>query len=564
MNKNFFLSVKYFLNKIKKFLCIFLLFFIFSENIFWFNLNNNEKNFSENFFSDIYNKTEYQKTSLKRLSSKLWLDEKFLNNFLNPQNSNKKISLWIKCDKNKWNFCKMVKKDNSHISYYENILRNKIQNEIKIVKLEEKLQSIWENEEIFADWDYNNSFFDVVTQWNIIDAILFWKDWMTPFYKYKKKKKNNNDNNSNDNNVENKIKNQIQDWKSKEKTNKETSYFNSLNQSESQNIKKLSDKKNFYWKIKNSKEIKKKLQICIDPFLVEKNSWNEKIFSKTEKNKSITDKILKETWNSWKNISEITDKINLEWYDFQISENWFIKPNEKVNSWKECKKPLYWWYICLDSSFWKCYPIWKKISEEMWENWQFCVDIRFITGSQDLLWNWKSANCINCYIEKWLQIIEDKLYWEALYPRRNKIKNWNLPNLSWLKRMFSFLDISYVPMPWDKENYRKNEKKEKLQLKESCSPSFKNKFQQSEWYFSKFDKLTTEEQKIVNEYCRNNILNEKNKEKAAILKDAYFWDVNWRISEFRNLFQNWILDNIQWMPFNKLENMKSCQEVQNN
>ena len=65
--------------------------------------------------------------------------------------------IWEECKKNSWNFCEIVKKTSSdNIPYYQNLLKEKISNELKLIKFEESLISFWENEEIFADWDYEN------------------------------------------------------------------------------------------------------------------------------------------------------------------------------------------------------------------------------------------------------------------------------------------------------------------------------------------------------------------------------------------------------------------------
>lgn len=560
------MSKKHFLLAEK--ISIWIIFFLFfSENTFSFSIKNNEKEFSENFYSDIYEKTDYKKKSLERISNETWLDEDFLIWFENPNNIKlkkweKKKSLFEKCKEEgskNWNLCKIINKNNTKDSiYYNNYLINKINFEIKLVKLEQKLKSIWDNEDIFSDWDYKNSFFNVVTQWNIIDAILFWKDWMTPFFKYKKSEDNQGNIKKIDNqNPENTY------TQTENKTNKEViTYFwyNTSFKSEILNnsIKNWSSDSKIF-KDKNWKII---TDICIDPFLVENNLNNQKIFYKNNKNYSNIEKILKNNNNSWKNISQ-DNQSNYSYDDtnYTITSNWFIEPKE--DEWEKCKKPLYWWYICLDSNKWDCFPIWKKINwSNEGENWKFCWEIKYISWSQDLFWNREDTNCINCYIKKSLQIIEDKIEWQVVYPRPNDIKM-SIPNSKWINRDYSFLEISYKPMPWDKENYKKNEKKEETTLEKKCEAQFRDIIQQSLWNIDKLFKLSKEGKITQDKYCKNNKLKLDSKESIAIIKDAYFWDTNQRITEFRNLFQKWILKNIESMPFDKLENIPSCKSLTN-
>lgn len=551
MNKKFFLSLAK--KNIKK-ISIWILFFLFfSETSFWISFDK-RKDFYENFYSNIYDETEYDKTSLERIANETWLDENFLLNFKNW----KATLLSEKCKNNNWIFCEIIKKDKNNIDSYDDILKQKIENEIKLVKLEEKLKSIWEDEEIFSDWDYDNSFFDIVTQWNVIDAIIFWKDWMTPFFKYDEKdySSDNWEDSENYNFSE-----KITDEDENEYVNETISYFDENTESESENLlNSIQDgfSKDEITEIKNYQEIN---EICLDPFSISQDFLSQNIFTKTDTNISELEKIFESNnqinqinWEDTK--SEIETSVYLE--NNETTEYWFLQPKD---SWEECKKPLYWWYICLDNmSKWNCYEIWKD-----WENWSFCREILFIKDSQELLWNWSSANCINCYISKWLQIIEDELYWEALYPRKNGIKNWNLPNMSWLKRDYSFLSISKKPMPWEKENYKKNEVIN-LTWEELFDWKFKNDIQQAEWDYVKLEENAEKNNQASIEYSNSDKTKTEAKQKVAVIKDAYFWDVNWRITEFRNLFQTWILNNIEWMPFEEIEKIskKSCEEVNSN
>jgi len=545
MSKKKFLTAKNFF--------IWIIFFLFfSENIFWFSFDS-RKDFYENFYSNIYDETDYKKKSLERISDETWLDEKFLLSFYNWSWA---TLLDTECKTNKWPLCKIVNLHKNTELFYSNILTNKINSELKLVKLEQKLKSTAEDEEIFADWDYDNSFFDIVTQWNIIDVILFWKDWMTPFFKYKKdNKKEEKKSDNNNQKPDQKIKNQKENKYKEDKI----SFFDDKTKNFSEN--KTEKTKNWFYlnTIKNQNKKEEELQICLDPNLININSLNKKRLAQKWEKSSTLDKTLQENNKinsiNWEKIkSENENSIDLK--KNQTSKNWFVKP--KDDWWEECKKPLYWWYICLDDiSKWNCYKIWKD-----WKNWSFCWEINMITDSQDLLWNIKWDNSINWYISKWLKIIEDKIYWEALFPRENSLNNWNLPNLIWTKRDFSFLDISWMAMPWEKENYKKNERKPQINLEEKYNPDFQDKIWQAQWDIVKLEKLLSE--KTAKEYKDLNKTKILSQEKAATIKDAYFWDINWRITEFRNLFQNWILENINWLPFEKLKKLPSCQEIKNN
>ena len=554
------MNKKNFSKSAKKIFIWFSFFLLLSNTVFWISFDS-KKDFYENFYSNVYNETDYKKKSLKRVADETWLSEETIYKFYNWSWS---VILYNECKKDvKTQFCNSLIENSSNEAYYRNLLNQKIESELKIVKLEEKLQSIWEDEEIFSDWDYKNSFFDVVTQWNIIDVILFWKDWMTPFFKYKKQNDKNNDpKNPNQNNESIKKEN----TEEKENSNETISFLDDKSESESDIYSELT--KNWFSEnnISNKKKYEEINQICLDPFLLNSEIINNKITSQSEEKISTIDKLLQENNNisqkNWEeNSTETMTSTILE--DNNITEYWFIEPKD---DWKKCAKPLYWWYICLDKSWWKCYPIWKTQewddNPQEWENWSFCREILYITWKQDLLWNWESVNCINCYIKKWLQIIEDKIYWEAIYPRPNLIKNWNTPNKKWISRFFSFLNISYKPMPWDKENYKKNEPKKTYWDDSDWHLKFQKPVQKYQSTLTLID-WAKKDDEITDKYKKDNFSKLQNKKDTAIIKDAYFWDVNKRISEFRNLFQKWILKNIEWMPFDKIIKLKSttCDQI---
>lgn len=522
------------------------------------------KKFTKNFYSEVYNNLDTEKKTSFRLSKESWLSQWAIESIINSED---------KYFDEITNYCN--EKFNWRRWECEKSITDKFLYEEDILKIEKWFNKETFANEIWSDWNMQNSFFDVIYDLNIIDIILFWEDATIFFYKYDSSsseplyslwKWNTNQNSGNVELIKNYIEWTDEFWKPTTTWNK--IIWNSWTLINGDN----SDTKKYWTNLEVKNYYSWNSDMCTDPLRF--------AFEDNTKNSTWWNQII--NWTTWSSLIEspdfdnlgISEELfsnitNLDNEDFKILKIWndwyleFKDENKKKDI--ECKKKLYWWLICLD----KLKNTWLCTEDKM-----FCIEIIYKITTQDLLWwySWWWKNswwCIACLVRKMIMIIEDNLMWRTLTPRENSNKNGNLPNwMSVFRNPSKLFNVTYVPLPWLKEKdpniidkmriekERENEKTLYSEITNCEDRSFITPWQEANKVSDNHNDCAT----ILDN--GKNFLWKYQKEISRIdSRKMYFSDVYLRFKEFRTLFENWIEYNINKMPLNDWEKIKSCNEI---
>ncbi len=541
----------------------------------WFADNKKElediKKLSNNFFSEIYNSLDTSSKSSFRLSLETWISQKTIEDLVN------------KID-NRESFAEITQYCNNNFKWKprwtcEENLVEKYYNEEDIIKLQSDFFQESLNNEIWADWDIQNSFFDLVYDLNIIDIILFWEEATIFYYKYWKlwdpfHSSWNKDGTWSTNAIE-----QINDylaWNYDNLQNTQTgvSYW-SLTETEIIEYSYLEQQ--YHW---SNQEVTNSFewggQSCFDPhsFTFNQTQINSNLVANDQLTAMSWSLIITNNINTleelWISNSVFLNLTNLDSEDLSMIEIWedwfidFVDPNEDDE--KECSKELYWWLFCLDDlkNEWICT-----------ENKNFCIEIKRTVKEQNVLWDSSryesSSSCINCIVKIMINIIEDNLMWRSIHPRENSNKNWNLPNwMSVFRPMSKIIDISYLTIPWltgkdpedlDLKRIKKEREHEEAKRKNTMNCFDRSTLQDNQQIDTvRYNMQECENVQIASKKYTNSSQKKQSRVKS---RKTYFDDVHWRFKEFRELFESWIEENIINIPFNKWKNIKSCNEIRN-
>ena len=522
--------------------------------------------FSKNFFSKVYESLDTSSKSSHRLSLETWISQKSIEDLINKNDVSESFQeITDYCDR-KFAWKRLTCEENLISKYY---------NEEDMLKLESEFFKKDINNEIWADWDVKNSFFDLVYDLNIIDIILFWEDATIFYYKYWKLSDPFDSGwDSSGSGSENKIK-QISnylDWNYDDLQFKEATNDIYWNEIKTELVPYSILEQQYHW---SNQEIINSFKwgnnVCSDPhkFVFKDKEINpvlvaNELLTETVWNKTVTTNI-KTLETLWIPSSVFFNLTNFDSKDMSALKIWedgfisFIDLNE--NKEKECSEQLYWWLICLDElkKSWLCT-----------EDKNFCIEISKKNKDQNVLGDSSSYStnsaCINCIVKIMINIIEEKLMWNSLNPKENSNKNWNLPNwLSVFKPVSKILDVTYLRIPWltEKDPYDLNleriKKEREYQKALNANPPkcFDRSTIQNNQQIKNVSNNTEKCEDIV-KASKKNIESSQKKESRVRSRKTYFDDVFWRFKEFRELFEDWIEENVRNMPFQKWENIEPC------
>ena len=556
---------------------IFIIFILIllNQNVFAFSKKEEDKiiKYSKNFYSDVYNTFDNSSKISSRLSKETSLSKETINSIINWRYENiDKIKLY--CEK-KWLVL---------WTCTQNII-NKYNNEDEILKLENALYQEGHVNEVWADWDLSNGFFDIVYDLNIIDIILFWEEASIFLYQYEQecpwelfgkdcdegddsnKKKGNN---KKPKTKADRIKNYIQEQENylvQSKTWKAISWDVNLTWTK----RVISNLTENYWtntEVENQYSIQSGM--CSDPLLFSfKQHWEDVLNTKVTQVATDTTVASNSSWAtgltnltiSRELFSSITGFDEKDLKNIDVWKDWSIVfPDENKEKKKECKKSLYWNLICLDDlkNLWWCSD----------DKQTFCIEVKYIKWEQGVLWSGADTpSCINCIVKQIIEIIEDNLLWLPLHPRDNSNQNWSVPNRYWSSKLpFKFIDITSVPVPWliekdPKDNNKKESEKDRESQKTSKTPPTNclSRSTVSQGSQKKVSQSIDDCNTVSSESKKLGTQNIEQKTQINSRK-YYFNDVYLRIREFRTLFQSWIEENIAKMPFSKFEEIKTCEK----
>lgn len=518
-----------------------------------------------NFYNETYDNIDVSRKSTFRLSLETWLSQEAIDNFINNKDSTKTFKeITNYCNKNFWTEQRWS---------CEDMIRNKISTEKIIFDFEKTLKNETYWNEIYADWDLSNSFFDIIHDLNIIDIILFWEDATIFFFKYDK------DNKNTDNPYRPTINKswELEDNNLLQWLDSQNDYSWTLWDEEwniwNDNLIPLNsnDILNSSWTNTKVNIINDNGNICRDPLkLTFTQNSNKNIFWNNNGSESSWE--IPETeesdliHNNW-----IPDELFNEiiWWDINSIQNnsAIFKPNlnlsiNKQKTEKVCKKELYWWLICLDDlkNNWWCTK--DKV---------FCVEINYKTANHKTSWEWEDNSCIACIVKSIIKMIDKELMWRALYPRENSNKNWSVPNWLWIfGNPSKFISVEWLPLPWLSEKSGEKLSLEKMEEEREHSKDYNSNITNCEsrclvkqqWWQQTSDAITCNEECYESLNVIKDVWNKSlSKEKNVNSQKGYFSDVNWRLNEFRELFERWIEDQIRAFPFFEWENIKQCNQI---
>jgi len=555
---------------------IFLAFFFFNSVVYAWDFL--DEIWEIDFYSSVYENFSFDNNVAKKIGLELWISEKAVLDIYNGSGG------W-ESFKEFRDFCNINMPWN--LSSCSAFLVKKFTTEKENENMLFNLKNYWSSNQIWADWDLNNWFFDIIVDLNTIDLILFWEestelsmnsinwislddlfwdddddDWWWSWADNPWENWNWTDNWAN------------WDWNWWGSWDGQNWWWDWNWWNDDWNGDWWSDDNNWWnddwtWESWWAWDYETGDWICIDPLLFKKNknieNWsgnNTLPEQEREQEREEFNAILDSNIHFWNTNPELADLIF--YWNPDLLENssnsvyWFSDKN-KTKLDDECQNSMYWWLICLD---------WKKCDNEV-----FCIEINFkktldssFTDSGELYsWDldrniWENS-CINCLVEFMVKTIKEELLWRTIVARANANKNPSVPNwMAAFKKPFQLISISYKPMSWDKE-LTTIEDREEEKIEQKLDYTFLEcAYRESGvdmWKLSSDLKKCERFEEIVR---YEKIALEWSKEITSIKKQK---DVIWRFEEFVWLFQAWIQNNVKWFPVFKTSNMKSCSTVWN-
>lgn len=500
------------------------------------------------FYSSVYDDIDSANDrAAKKVSLETWISEEAL------------VSLFYNLDDNFPEIKKYCDKEsNKNYSSCHNSLNKKLLFEKENEEFLFELEEYWKYNQIWADWDLDNSFFDIVYDLNVIDYILFWEDSTElsmdlinlDFWKWDDDDKNpdSQDPWSSDNETSSSSSSSSSSWDWNSNPDTSSSWWwpwdNSSSSSSSSTWSSWDPKTN------DSNEI------CIDPLLYKKTQKeNDKEKDNNDDYNSRENKKKKEFNNalsSNENFSNLDPDLAYEIFHWNTellknssnSKYWFSGLDKKIPN-ENCKKPIYWWLICLDDLFY-CN-----------DNEMFCVEVNFKETVLESYYA-KESSCVNCFVEFMLKTIKEELLWKTLNPKENSIKSPSVTN--WLTIFWWFspnLDISYKPLPWDKEINNFEETEEEKIFESIINPSVTNCEDANTKAETSIEKQNNEIAicKETQEYIKEKETEREVYQNITKSKKFFEADASGRFEEFKDLFEAWVLNNIRWFPIEKLEDL---------